>query len=86
METQTITEISIRACLTMSLNYSDKVKAAIHDRLYARWPPMNNAEQVQLERNWMFFVQQCDFDEADADGRTIEEVADDEIDAAHDSQ
>lgn len=67
------------------MNYSDKVKAAIHDRLFTRFPPRNKSEQVMLEKNAMFFWQ-FTYDESEAEGRTIEEYADDEIDAAYDMQ
>lgn len=47
---------------------------------------MKLTERTALEGNARFFETECTFDEADADGRTIEEIADDEIDAAMDSQ
>ncbi len=63
--------------------YRARVLGAIRSQLFARWPPRTDAERTQLERNAQFFTQ-FDYDEADADGRTLEEVADDEIDAAMD--
>lgn len=65
--------------------YQMRVVDAIVAKLFAHWPPRNRAELRQLERNITFFAS-CSYEEADADGRTVEEVADDEIDAANDSQ
>lgn len=72
--------------MTVHDHYDAAVKAAIRLRLFERWPPTTDATREALERNARFFETQCTFEEADADGRTIEEVADDEIDAASDSQ
>jgi len=63
-------------------SYDSKVKAEIRRLMFEKWPPRDAGERIQLERNVRFFETECSFDEADADGRTIEEVADDEIDAA----
>ncbi len=67
------------------MTYDEQVKNTIRVRLFERWPPINDAEAQILLTNAKFF-EGCAFDEADADGRTVEEIADDEIDAAADSQ
>lgn len=65
-------------------DYTAHVRAVIRKRLFERWPPRSEGERAILERNARFFETECTFDEADAEGRTVEEVADDEIDAASD--
>lgn len=66
-------------------HYNAQVKQAIRERLFARWPPSTDEEWEHLEANARFF-ESCSYEESDADGRSLEEVADDEIDAASDSQ
>lgn len=67
--------------------YHQKVIAEIRKVLWTRWPPGNQKQQIKnLDLNLKFFNEQCTYDEAFADGRDPADVAEEEVEAAIDSQ
>lgn len=66
--------------------YHAKVIAAIDSVQRRRWPPFDEADERKLARSLSFFDTECTFDVEFYEGRDTDDVAEEEVDAAVDSQ